>query len=310
MLNVKMTKKTSDGRPTIRHWSFAIDWSFVLRHSSFFWLSVTVLAANAAETNNPYSGIACHIEIRTNPPMRLFVAEVDLTDPHVHVRVAPGGPDPDGPGKWQTTLMRPTKVAVREGFDLVVNGDFFDARGIKDAEGAKSKFTSDIWALVEGPAVSDGRAWSTATSNRPCLVVHKDKTVDFEMLAHAKPDDWEVIAGNVMLVQDGVIVPHRSKTRNPRTAVGLDVKGTKLVILVVDGRKAGVSVGMSYAEMAAEMLRLGCHEALNLDGGGSSVMAVRDPISDQMHILNTPSDGRERAVANTLGISVDIAPNR
>jgi exopolysaccharide biosynthesis protein len=206
--------------------------------------------------------------------------------------------------------MRPTKVAARERFDLVVNGDFFDARGIKDAEGTNSKFTSEIWAAVNGPAVTDGTAWASSTSNWPCLVVHKDKKVDIEMLARATPDDWEVLAGNVMLVKDGLIVPHRSKGRNPRTAVGLDAKGTKLVILVVDGRKPGVSIGMNYAEMSAELLRLGCQQAINLDGGGSSVMAVRDPATDQLRILNTPSDGRERAVANTLGISVDTAPNR
>jgi exopolysaccharide biosynthesis protein len=192
----------------------------------------------------------------------------------------------------------------------VVNGDFFKARGIKDAEGTNSKFTSEIWAAVLGPAVTDGRAWASSTSNRPCLVVHKDRNVDIEMLANAAPDDWEVMAGNVMLVKDGLIVPNRGKSRNPRTAAGLDAKGRKLTILVVDGRNPGISIGMSYAELSAEMLRLGCRQALNFDGGGSSVMATRDPATGQMRILNTPSDGRERAVANTLGVSVDSTPTR
>jgi exopolysaccharide biosynthesis protein len=75
--------------------------------------------------------------------------------------------------------------------------------------------------------------------------------------------------------------------------------------LVVDGRKKGVAVGMNYAELAAEMLRLGCRQALNLDGGGSSVMAFRDSATGKFHILNEPTDGRERAVANVLGISVE-----
>jgi len=44
----------------------------------------------------------------------------------------------------------------------------------------------------------------------------------------------------------------------------------------VDGRKPGVAIGMNYDELAREMLRLGCDEALNLDGGGSSVMAIRE----------------------------------
>ena len=61
---------------------------------------------------------------------------------------------------------------------------------------------------------------------------------------------------------------------------------------------------MSYDELAAEMLRLGCHVALNLDGGGSSVLAVRDPAKDEFKILNQPTDGRERAVANVLGVAV------
>jgi hypothetical protein len=287
-----------------------------LLHSSLSKLSLLVVSVlslcrvQGAEDVHSFPGIVCHIETRQQPPMRLFVAEVDLTDPRLHIRVAPGGPDPDGPGKWQTILMQPTKIAARERFDLVVNGDFFDARGIRDAEGTNSKFTSDIWAAVEGPAVTDGNVWSSSTSsNRPCLVVHQDKKVDIEMLVRAGPGDWEVLAGNVMLVKDGVIVPHRSKTRNPRTAVGLDARNTKLVILVVDGRRPGVSVGMTYPEMAAEMLRLGCRQAFNLDGGGSSVMAVRSPDTGQMRILNTPSDGHERAVANALGISVDNVPD-
>lgn len=38
---------------------------------------------------------------------------------------------------------------------------------------------------------------------------------------------------------------------------------------------------MNYAELATELLRLGCYEAVNLDGGGSSVMAVRDPVKNE-----------------------------
>lgn len=271
---------------------------------SLAFVVLSVLAADCADvapTNHRDTGLTYYIETRKQPPMRLFVAEADLTNPHVHVRVAPGGPAPDSSGKWQTTLMQPTKIATREGFDLVVNGDFFSA--------LKTKDPATIWATVTGPAVTDGNAWATADSKRPCFVMHKNKKAAIEMRAHATPDDWEVVAGNIMLVKDGVVVPRQSKLRYPRTAVGLDAQSTKLVILVVDGRKPGVSVGMSTADTAAEMLRLGCRQAINLDDGGSSMMAVRDPATHQMRILNTPSDGRERPVANTLGISVDTAPN-
>lgn len=255
--------------------------------------------------NQPLDGIVLSSETRTNPPQRLLVAEVDLKNPRLHLRVAPGGPDPDGPGKWQTTLLEPTKIAARENFDFVINGDFFRARGVNDGEGTNAAFRAGQWSLASGPAMTDGKTWSASTNARPCLVVHTNRSVTIETVTQPAADDWEVIGGNTLLVHAGAVVPHPNKVRHPRTAVGLDAAGDKLTILVADGRKPGVALGLSYDELATEMLRRGCTEALNLDGGGSSAMAVRNPASGQMQILNAPTDGRERAVVNVLGISVD-----
>ena len=255
-------------------------------------------------TNHPFPGITVYSESRSDPPTRLFVAEIDLKEPRIRLRVARGGPDPDGPGKWQTTLMRPTGIAAREGFDLVVNGDFFRARGIRDAEGSNSTYRATVWAAVNGPAVSSGRIWSVSTNDLPCLVVHKNHKIAIQKLKLPLRGDWEVVAGNTMLLENGVVVPHQSKLRHPRTAAGLDAKGTRLVLMVVDGRKPGVALGMSYDELAQELLRWGCADALNLDGGGSSVMAIRDEVPCTYRILNEPTDGRERAVANVLGVVV------
>ena len=267
-------------------------------------LSPCAALGEISATNHPFAGVAYYAETRTNPPTRLFIAEVDLTNPQVQLRVSRGGADPDGAGEWQTTLMQPTKIAAREKFDLVVNGDFFKARGVKDAEGTNSAYRASIWALVEGPAVTDGQTWSTSTTGRPCLVVHTNHSVTIETLTQPPPDAWEVIGGNTILVKDGKLVPHTNKIRHPRTVVGFDAKRTKLVLLVVDGRKPGVAIGMTYDELGAEMLRLGCDEALNLDGGGSSVLAIREPAAGKFRILNEPTDGRERAVANALGVVV------
>jgi exopolysaccharide biosynthesis protein len=261
--------------------------------------------AEISATNEPLPGIFIHSETRTNPPTRLFVAEIDLANPKIHLRVAPGGPDPDGDGKWETTLMEPTKIAGRENFDFVINGDFFDARAVKDAEGTNSGYHAGQWALTVGSAMTDGKTWSASAAARPCFVVRTNQTVAIEMLARPAADDREVIGGNVILVKDGAVLSHTNQVRHPRTAIGFDAAKTNLVIMVVDGRKPGVAIGMSYDELAQEMLRLGCSEALNLDGGGSSVMAVREVATGQMKILNAPTDGHERAVADVLGISVD-----
>ena len=260
--------------------------------------------AEVSSTNRSFPGIAYYSETRKQPPTRMFVAEIDLTNPKVRLQVSPGGPDPDGDGQWQTTLMPPTKIAARDGFDLVVNGDFFRARGVKDAEGTNAAFRAAQWSAVTGPAVSNGKVWSASSNRRPCLVIRKNGRVAIEMLAKPEPDTREVVSGNTMLVREGKVVPHENKVRHPRTVAGLNAEGTKLIVVVIDGRKPGLAVGMNYDELAAEMLRLGCKDALNLDGGGSSVMAVRDSTKGGFRILNQPTDGRERAVANVLGVSV------
>lgn len=256
-------------------------------------------------------GIVCLSEIQTNPPQRLFIARVNLTNPRLHLRVAPGGPDPDGPGEWETTLMQPTRIAEREHFSLVVNGDFFLAKNIHDAEGAKSGYRAGQWARTEGAAVSDGQAWSASTKPRPCLVIHRNRKITIESLTVPRPNDWQVVGGGPILLRDGAIVLAPSKPHNkfdgpnPRTAAGLDASGTTLTLLVVDGRKPGIASGMTLNELAEEMLQLGCKDAVNLDGGGSSVMAVRDAATGAMKILNQPTDGRERAVADVLGIALE-----
>ena len=187
----------------------------------------------------------------------------------------------------------------------MVNGDFFLARGVNDGEGTNAAFRADQWSRVSGAAVSNGKTWSTSTNARPCLVVRNDSAVSIEMISRPPTNTTAVISGNTMLVKNGVALPHENKIRHPRTVVGLDTKRTRLMLMVVDGRKPGVARGMNYDELAAEMLRLGCNDAFNLDGGGSSVMALRDKASSTMKLLNDPTDGRERAVANVLGVTID-----
>jgi hypothetical protein len=189
----------------------------------------------------------------------------------------------------------------------VVNGDFFRARSVKDAGGTNTAYASGVWGAVAGPAATGGTTWAASPNRRPCLIVGRNRQVTIETRDRPKPGDWEVVAGNTMLVVAGSAVSHTNKTRHPRTAVGLDATRTRLTFLVVDGRRPGVSVGMNYDELAAEMIRLGCHQALNLDGGGSSVMALRDSATAKMRVLNDPSDGWERAVANVLGVLVEAS---
>jgi len=84
------------------------------------------------------------------------------------------------------------------------------------------------------------------------------------------------------------------RQRHPRTAVGRRADGA-ILLVTVDGRQPGWSDGMTIAELTDLMKDLGCPDALNLDGGGSTTMVVRG------QVVNRPSDATgERPVSDAL----------
>lgn len=80
---------------------------------------------------------------------------------------------------------------------------------------------------------------------------------------------------------------------NPRTGIGM-IEPNHYVFIVVDGRNAGYSRGATLTEFAKMFYDLGCKEAYNLDGGGSSTMYFNGKI------INQPSLGRERSISDIL----------
>jgi len=101
------------------------------------------------------------------------------------------------------------------------------------------------------------------------------------------------IGGGPALVRGGAAMKWSGlQFRHPRTAVGWNHDSVFLV--QVDGRQNDLSVGMSFPELAGYMRKLGCDEAMNLDGGGSATCWVLG------NVMNNPSEGRERPAANAL----------
>lgn len=122
--------------------------------------------------------------------------------------------------------------------------------------------------------------------------------------------DWlaegyvNLIGGGPRLVENGQIKitgeierfqPDVLYSRAPRTALGI-TKDKKLLLVTVNGRQPGISVGVTLTELAEIMIDLGAVDAMNLDGGGSTTMVIRN------QVLNLPSDGIERPVSNGIMI--------
>ena len=80
--------------------------------------------------------------------------------------------------------------------------------------------------------------------------------------------------------------------RHPRAAVGWNTRS--LFLIEVDGRQAGLSMGMTLADLSDYMVKLGCDEAMNLDGGGSATFWMNGKVR------SSPCEGHERPLANAL----------
>lgn len=113
---------------------------------------------------------------------------------------------------------------------------------------------------------------------------------------------WKIqtaVAGGPVLVQNGEVRISNEEERkfygkaildrHPRTGMGY-TRDNKLIILAVEGRNPGIAEGVTLPEMAAIFKDIGCVEALNLDGGGSSCMLVNGKETIR------PSDKKQRPV--------------
>ena len=122
-----------------------------------------------------------------------------------------------------------------------------------------------------------------------------------------------IMAAGPLLVNNGNVelsMPTNSSfasSRHPRTAVGIDATGKHVFLVTVDGRQTGHSLGTNLQDLGEYMISLGAKYAINLDGGGSTAMVVRELGTNTPVLVNKPSNGSERAVSAILQV-VNTAP--
>lgn len=114
--------------------------------------------------------------------------------------------------------------------------------------------------------------------------------------------------GGTLLVKEGKVTPitHNVSGNNPRTAIGTDKTGKIIYIVTVDGRQT-LSKGVTLEELADIMIEIGCYNALNLDGGGSTNLVAKTPFNSELHTINSPTENRK--VINAVGITSSAYPS-
>ncbi|HEY5938548.1 MAG TPA: phosphodiester glycosidase family protein, partial [Kofleriaceae bacterium] len=232
--------------------------------------------AHATDTwTDPYPGVRRLKRVTTT--QQIHVLKIDLCAPGVSVRATATGERQQTVGSFGSAV----------GAQAAVNGDFFNFDNYS----------------TSGPAMSKGVKWGGTDDSFNAPVQFGPGQALLRAGGNtAGLDDWarEVVSGHPSIVVAGMArdAPNYPVCvdRHPRTALGLSEDNQTLFLAVVDGRQPG-RAGMTCLELANLMKGLGAHDAVNLDGGGSSTMWLKSA-----GVVNTPSDGAQRVVANHLAI--------
>ncbi len=244
-------------------------------------LALIPVAAHAADTwSNPYDGVRRLLRVTSAPAWRIHALVVDLSVPGVRFQATQSSQRKRTPSSFSKLI----------GAQATINADFFKYEDYSTVGLAVGNSTP--WPGSKDPTGEGTVAFGAANRiefTKPSAIVPFDSS-------------WmkQVISGRPEIVAGGVInAPTEGShctTRHPRTAVGLSMDKKKFFMVVVDGRQTA-SVGMTCKELGTLMKGLGAYTALSLDGGGSTAMYVSG-----VGVVNRPSDGSERVVANHLAL--------
>jgi len=218
----------------------------------------------------------------SSQPMKVFILEVDLNNPTLRLKA--------GTPNNSTAFARQTMSDIARTQDTAgnrvlaaVNGDYFNlTTGVPSSAIYKNgiPIKSQYCTLCTFLSIDD--------QNR-AAIVSKDRTVDTTKIRQA-------IGGFHYLIKNSQKVTQGDVSIEPRTTVGVTAANVVYFILV-DGRSASYSNGISFSQLSDMFFALGVKDAINMDGGGSTTLVVKEGAS--WAVKNRPSDnGTQRAVAN------------
>jgi hypothetical protein len=161
---------------------------------------------------------------------------------------------------------------------------------------------ANLWGSPNGPLYSDGIQVSEiatgygthASASVPSgmVAVFKDGTADLipQMTTDIAKRTWFCVPAFVArLVSSGQVPTHGDTSVDPRTAIGVSQDKRYIYLIACDGRRDGWSSGCDFPSLSTLLVAMGCWDAINLDGGGSSTLCAWNEAANKPSVLNRPS---------------------
>ena len=283
----------------------------------------------AEVVKHPFRGISIILRTETVPrSLTIHVVQIDLTAPGIALKLTPPG------GTLETVRQTTLDFLKQEHAQVAINAHFFlpfpststaaDLVGFAASDGtvySAFETPTQSYAIVDhAPAIAFDR-------RNHARIVHCDTRFPDGKHLREKTVVWNALAGSAQIITNGLkTIPSYTARQDSfakltpggprnysdanswydalqaRTAIGLSRNNKTLYLLTVD--RAGGSLGMSVGEVADLLIRdYHVYNALNLDGGGSTSMAMEDPATHQAAMVNQSSDNPTgRSVGSNLAV--------
>lgn len=218
-----------------------------------------------------------------------YVADVKVTD--VSYLSSAFAKDTFGRNIVETT----SEIAENNGAVFAINGDYYGYRdnGILIRNG---NLYRDTAARTGAALYTDGSLKTYNESDTSATELANSGVIDTFSFGPILVQDGKAITDFENVSIDNNIKGRSIQNANPRTGIGM-IEPNHFVFIVVDGRSTNYSRGMTLTEFAKTFADLGCVEAYNLDGGGSSTMYFNG------RVVNNPlGKGEEREISDILYI--------
>ncbi|ADV62795.1 hypothetical protein Isop_2217 [Isosphaera pallida ATCC 43644] len=242
-----------------------------------------------------------HLALAAETPRRLRgqALRIDLTTPGLSFVVSPS----NGERPLEADSVTTSAFLAAEGLDAAINCAPFGPV-VND---------SGVPQDIVGLAIREGMVISPPDPAYDALVLDRSnhaRIVSQQALIEGGEQGlegiWTACGGFKIILKAGEILPGDDPV-HPRSAVGVSQDGQFLILLAIDGRQPLHSMGAMQRETADWLRKLGAWDGLNLDGGGSTSLVVRDN-QGAARILNRPihqgKPGLERPCPNHLGLKV------
>jgi hypothetical protein len=237
---------------------------------------------------------------QTPRPLMFHVVTIDLTAPGIGFLATPQGIDPGGK---ETVADTVPGFLQKHGVQVAINASYFYPMYVHTPFDYAPRVGEGV--NIVGLTISNGDRYSPVEPDWAALCIVSPQSITISEKGDCGPNTAQAVAGDRYFLKNARMVSEADSNEYfPRTVVALDKAHRKMWLVIVDGRQKGYSEGVTLAELATELIALGAYEAINLDGGGSTAIAVQ--AKSAVSVLNSPIQARvpmhQRPVANHLGI--------